>query len=135
MKEERMQQRTEHEFGADDNEALIALSEGLGRFSMMIGVVGLALIGLGVTAMVTGSYGSTVTGPSMIVLGLVAMVGGGMFLRPRVGLDWITRTRGGDVTKLMDALTFLDKAHGVFRILIAAFVVARLASFVLTRMG
>lgn len=130
-----MQSRTEHEFGVDDNETLIGLSEGLGRFSMMIGVVGLALLGLGVAALVTGGYGSTVTGPSLIVLGLVAIVGGGMFLRPRVSLDWITRTRGGDVTKLMDALNYLDSAHGVFRVLIAAFVLARLASFVLTRLG
>jgi hypothetical protein len=130
-----MQSRTEHEFGVDDNETLIGLSEGLGRFSMMIGVVGLALLGLGIAAMVTGGYGSMVTGPSLIVLGLVAMVGGGLFLRPRVSLDWITRTRGGDVTKLMDALKYLDSAHGVFRVLIAAFVLARLASFVLTRLG
>ena len=85
--------------------------------------------------MVTGGYGSMVTGPSLIVLGLVATVGGGLFLRPRVSLDWITRTRGGDVTKLMDALKYLDSAHGVFRVLIAAFVLARLASFVLTRLG
>jgi hypothetical protein len=130
-----MQSRTEHEFGVDDNETLIGLSEGLGRFSMMIGVVGLALLGLGIAAMVTGGYASMVTGPSLIVLGLVAMVGGGLFLRPRVSLDWITRTRGGDVTKLMDALKYLDSAHGVFRVLIAAFVLARLASFVLTRLG
>jgi len=130
-----MQQRTEHEFGVEDNETLIGLSEGLGRFSMMIGVVGLALVGLGIAAMVTSGYGSVITGPSLIILGLLAMVGGGMFLRPRVSLDWITRTRGGDVTKLMDALTYLDKAHGVFLVLIAAFVLARLASFVLTRLG
>jgi hypothetical protein len=135
MKEERMQQRTEHEFSVADNETLIGLSEGLGRFSLMVGVVGLALAGLGVAAMITSGYGSVITGPSLIVLGLVAMVGGGMFLRARTSLDWITRTRGGDVTKLMDALTFLDSAHGVFRILIAAFVLARLASFVLTRLG
>ncbi len=130
-----MQPRTEHEFGVEDNETLVGLSEGLGRFSMMIGVVGLALLGLGVAALVTGGYASTVTGPSLIVLGLVAMVGGGMFLRPRVSLDWITRTHGGDITKLMDALKYLDSAHGVLRILIAAFVLARLASFVLTRLG
>ena len=130
-----MQQRTEHEFGVEDNETLIGLSEGLGRFSMMIGVVGLALVGLGIAAMVTSGYGSVITGPSLIILGLLAMVGGGLFLRPRVSLDWITRTRGGDVTKLMDALTYLDKAHGVFLVLIAAFVLARLASFVLTRLG
>jgi hypothetical protein len=130
-----MQSRTEHEFGVDDNETLIGLSEGLGRFSMMVGVVGLALVGLGVAAMVTGGYGSMMTGPTLIILGLVAMVGGGLFLRPRVTLDWITRTEGSDVTKLMDALSFLDKAHGVFRVLIAAFVLVWIASFVLTRLG
>jgi hypothetical protein len=135
MKEERMQQRTQHEFNVDDNETLIGLSEGLGRFSMMTGVVGLALAGLGIAALVTGGYGSVMTGPSLIVLGLVAMVGGGLFLRPRGSLTWITSSRGGDVTKLMDALHFLDSAHGVFRVLIAAFVLARLASFVLTRLG
>ena len=130
-----MQPRTEHEFSVDDNETLVGLSEGLGRFSMMIGVVGLALIGLGIQAMVTGGYGSRMTGPTLIILGLVAMVGGGLFLRPRVTLDWIGRTRGSDVTKLMDALTFLDKAHGVFRILIAAFVLVWIALFTLTRLG
>ncbi|TFG86839.1 MAG: hypothetical protein E4H19_04365 [Chromatiales bacterium] len=130
-----MQQRTQHEFSADDNETLIGLAEGLGRFSMMTGVVGLALAGLGIAALVTGGYGSVMTGPSLIVLGLVAMVGGGLFLRPRGSLTWITSSRGGDVTKLMDALHFLDSAHGVFRVLIAAFVLARLASFVLTRLG
>jgi hypothetical protein len=35
---------------------------------------------------------------------------------------------------LLDALNFLDTAHGVFRILIAAFVVARLGSFLLARL-
>ena len=58
-----MQQRTEHEFDADDNQAFHQLSEGLYRFSIMTGVVGLALIGLGVAAMRTGGYGSTISGP------------------------------------------------------------------------
>lgn len=130
-----MQSRTEHEFSVADNEKLVGLSEGLHRFSMMIGVVGLALIGLGVAAIVTGGYGSVTAGPSLIILGVVAVVGGGLFLRPRVSLDWIARTRGSDVTKLMDALRFLDKAHGVFRVLLAAFVLAWVATFVVTRLG
>ena len=41
MKEEQLQSRTEHEFSVADNEKLVGLSEGLHRFSMMIGVVGL----------------------------------------------------------------------------------------------
>jgi hypothetical protein len=130
-----MQQRTEHEFDADDNQAFQQLSEGLYRFSIMTGVVGLALIGLGVAAMRTGGYGSTISGPAIIVLGLVAMAGGILFLRPRVSFTNITRTRGSDVTKLMDALTFLDRAHGVFRVLIAAFVVARIVSYLLIRLS
>lgn len=130
-----MQQRVEHEFDVDDNQALIGLSEELYRFAIMTGVVGMALIGLGIAAMVTGAYGSTLTGPATIILGLVAMVGGILFMRPRVTLDRITHTRGGDVTKLMDALKYLDAAHGVFRVLIAAFVVARLASFLIIRLS
>jgi len=130
-----MQQRVEHEFDVDENQALTGLSEELYRFSIMTGVVGMALIGLGIAAIVTGGYGSSLTGPATIVLGLVAMVGGILFMRPRVTLDRITQTRGSDVTKLMDALKFLDKAHGVFRVLIAAFVVARLASFLLIRLS
>lgn len=130
-----MQQRVEHEFDVDDNQALIGLSEELYRFAVMTGVVGMALIGLGVAAMVTGGYGSLLTGPAIIVLGLVAMVGGILFMRPRVTLDRITHTRGRDVTRLMDAMKFLDIAHGVFRVLIAAFVVARLASFLLIRLS
>jgi hypothetical protein len=130
-----MQQRVEHEFDVDENQALTALSEELYRFAVMTGVVGLALIGLGIAAIVTGGYGSTVTGPATIVLGVVAMVGGILFMRPRVSFDRITHTRGSDVTKLMDALGFLDRAHGVFRVLILAFVVARLVSFLLIRMS
>lgn len=130
-----MQQRVEHEFDVDDNQALIGLSEELYRFSIMTGVVGMALVGLGVAAMVTGGYGAPLAGPAIIVLGLVAMAGGMLFMRPRVTLDRITHTRGRDVTKLMDALKFLDTAHGVFRVLIAAFVVARLASFLLIRLS
>lgn len=130
-----MQPGTEHEFSVEDNEKLIGLSEGLYRFSMMIGVVGLALIGLGVAAIVTGGYGTMTAGPSLIILGLVAVLGGGLFLRPRVSLDWITRTDGGDVTKLMDALIFLDKAHGLLRVLLGAFVIAWLAAFAFARLS
>lgn len=130
-----MQARIEHEFRGEENQALIHLSEELARFSLMTGVVGLALVGLGVAAIVTGGYGSQLAGPGIIVLGLVATIGGALFLRPRVSLDRITRTRGGDVTKLMDALTYLDTAHSIFRILIVAFVLAWLASFALVRLG
>ncbi len=42
-----MQQRIEHEFDAYDNEVLDGLSAGLYRFANMIGIVGLALVGLG----------------------------------------------------------------------------------------
>ncbi len=128
-------ERTEHEFDVDDNEAFNQLSEGLWRFSIITGVVGLALIGLGIAAMRTGGYASTLSGPALIVLGVVAMAGGILFLRPRVSFTNIVRTRGGDVTKLMDALKYLDTAHGVFRVLIAAFVVARVIAYVLIRMS
>jgi hypothetical protein len=130
-----MQSRVEHEFVAEDNQALVRLSEELSRFSLMTGVVGMALVGLGVAAMVTGGYQSGLTGPAIIVLGLVAMFGGVLFLRPRTALGWISSSRGSDVTKLMDALKFLDTAHGVFRLLVLAFVLARLASFLLIRLS
>jgi hypothetical protein len=130
-----MQARIEHEFRGEESQALIDLSEELGRFSLMTGVVGLALVGLGVAAIVTGGYDSRLAGPGIILLGLVATIGGGLFLRPRVSLNRITRTRGGDVTKLMDALQYLDAAHGVFRILIVAFVLAWLTSFALVRLN
>jgi hypothetical protein len=125
----------EHEFGVEDTETLIGLSGELYRFSILIGVVGLAMIGLGVAAIVTGGYRSPLSAPAFIVMGLIAVVGGTLFLRPKVSLDWISRTRGSDVTKLMDALRFLDRAHAVFRILLITFVVARLASYLLVRAG
>jgi hypothetical protein len=128
-----MQERIEHEFGYDDSEVLISLSEGLYRFSIMTGVVGLAMVGLGVAAWVTDSYYSSVTAPTFVIMGLVAMFGGTLFLRPKTSLDWISRTRGRDVTKLITALEHLDRAHAVFRVLLVIFVLARLASFVLTR--
>jgi hypothetical protein len=130
-----MQARVEHEFAGEENQALTRLSEGLSRFSVMTGVVGMALVALGIAAIVTKGYGSPLAGPAIVVLGLVAMLGGALFLRPRVSLNAITRSRGRDITRLMDALTFLDAAHGVFRILIAAFVVARLVSFLLIRLA
>jgi hypothetical protein len=130
-----MQQRVEHEFDADANQAFHQLSEGLYRFSIITGVLGLALVGLGIAALRTAGYASEFSGPAIIVLGLVAMLGGMLFLRPRVSFTNITRTRGSDVTKLMDAFRFLNSAHDVFRLLLAAFVVARIVSFVLIRLS
>jgi hypothetical protein len=129
-----MQQRTEHEFDAYDNQALDELSDELYRFAIMVGVVGLALVGLGIAAIMTGGYHSPLAGPAIIVLGVLAMVGGALFMRPRVTLARITRTRGRDITKLIESLNVLDTAHGVFRALIVAFVVARLAAFLLIRL-
>jgi hypothetical protein len=130
-----LEPRTEHEFDADANQAFHRLSEGLYRFSIITGVLGLALIGLGIAALRTAGYASAISGPAIIVLGLVAMLGGILFLRPRASLINITRTRGRDVTRLMDAVKFLDSAHGVFRLLIAAFVVARIVTFILVRLS
>ena len=130
-----MQQRIEHEFDGDDNQALLRLAEELYRFSIMIGVAGLALIGLGVAAMLTGGYDSGMAGPASIVLGLVAMVGGVLFMRPRVTISWVAFSRGSDVTKLMDALQYLDTAHGLLRVIVAAFVLGRLASFLLVHLS
>ena len=129
-----MQQRIEHEFDAYDNEALDKLSDGVYRFANIIGVVGVTLLGLGIAAMVTGRYLSPLAGPAIIVFGLVALVGGAMFRTPMVGFVRITRSRGSDITKLMSVLKGLDSAHGMFRALIAAFVLARLAYFVYVRL-
>lgn len=129
-----MQARVEHEFAGEENQALTKLSEGLTRFSVMTGVVGMALIALGIAAIVTKGYGSPLAGPAIVLLGLVTTLGGVLFLRPRVSFNAITRSRGRDITKLMDALTYLDTAHDVFRILLAAIVVARVASFLLIRL-
>jgi hypothetical protein len=126
-----MQQRIEHEFDADDNEVLDSLSAGLYRFANMIGIVGIALAGLGVAAMVTGGYQSTLAGPAIIVFGVVAMVGGFLFRSPMGALSRITRSRGSDITKLMEVLKGLDTAHGVFRAILVALVVALLASLLL----
>ncbi len=129
-----MQQRIEHEFDSYDNEVLDGLSAGLYRFANMIGIVGIALAGLGVAAMVTGRYPSPLAGPAIIVFGVVAMVGGFMFRSPMGALSRITRSRGSDITKLMEVLKGLDSAHGMFRALLAALVVARLASFLLVHL-
>ena len=126
-----MQQRIEHEFDAYDNEVLDGLSAGLYRFANMIGIVGIALVGLGVAAIVTGRYQSPLAGPAIIVFGVVAMVGGFLFRSPMGALSRITRSRGSDITKLMEVLQGLDTAHGMFRALLAVLVVARLASFLL----
>jgi hypothetical protein len=129
-----MQHRIEHEFDAYDNEALEDLSDGLYRFANMIGVVGIALAGLGIAAMVTGRYPSPLAGPAIIVFGLLLMAGGLLFRTPMVTLSRVTHGRGSDITKLMEVLKGLDTAHGVFRALIAAFVVARLAQFLIVRL-
>lgn len=129
-----MQQRIEHEFDSYDNEVLDGLSAGLYRFANMIGIVGIALAGLGIAAMVTGRYPSPLAGPAIIVFGVVAMVGGFMFRSPMGALSRITRSRGSDITKLMEVLKGLDSAHGMFRALLAALVVARLASFLLVHL-
>jgi uncharacterized membrane protein YkgB len=129
-----MQQRIEHEFDAYDNEALDKLSDGVYRFANIIGVVGVTLLGLGIAAMVTGRYLSPLAGPAIIVFGLVALVGGAMFRTPMVGFTRITRSSGSDITRLMSVLKGLDSAHGMFRALIAAFVLARLAYFVYVRL-
>jgi hypothetical protein len=126
-----MQQRIEHEFDAYDNEVLDGLSAGLYRFANMIGIVGIALLGLGIAAMVTGRYLSPLAGPAIIVFGLLAIVGGVLFHTPMNTLSRISRSRGSDITKLMEVLKGLDTAHGMFRALIAVFVVARLASLLL----
>jgi hypothetical protein len=126
-----MQQRIEHEFDPYDNEVLDGLSAGLYRFANMVGIVGIALAGLGVAAMVTGGYLSPLAGPAIIVFGVVAMVGGYLFRAPMGALFGITRSRGRDITKLMEVLKGLDTAHGVFRVLLAVLVVARVASFLL----
>ncbi len=62
------------------------------------------------------------------------MVGGFLFRSPMGALSRITRSRGSDITKLMEVLKGLDTAHGVFRALLAALVVARLASFLLVHL-
>jgi hypothetical protein len=132
--EGQMQQRIEHEFDAYDNQALDELSDELYRFAIMVGVVGIALVALGVAAIMTGRYHSVIAGPALLGLGLLAMAGGALFMRPRVTLSRITHTRGRDITKLIEALKVLDTAHGVFRGLILAFLAARLAIFLLVRL-
>lgn len=129
-----MQPREEHEFDTDQNQALLRLSEELSRFSLATGIVGMALVGLGVAAMATSGYVSPLAGPATIVLGLVAMLGGFLLLRPRASFDWITRSRGGDVTKLIDALRYLDSAHSMLRLLLVLFLVVRFASFLVQRL-
>jgi hypothetical protein len=128
-------ERVEHEFAAEDNKTLIKLSEELYRFSVLTGVVGLAMIGLGVAALILGGYRSPLSAPAFIIMGIIAMIGGGLFMRPKVGLEWIPRTWGTDVTRLMDALRYLDRAHALFRILLIALVVVRIVSYLLVHAG
>ena len=130
-----MQARVEHEFTAGENQALTKLSEGLSRLSVMTGVAGMALIALGIAAMVTKGYGSSLAGPAIIILGRVATLGGTLFLRPRVHLNAIVRLPDNDITRLKDALKYLDAAHAVFRILLAGFVVTRLVSLALVHLN
>jgi hypothetical protein len=128
-----MQQRIEHEFDPYENEALEGLSAGLYRFANMIGVVGIALVGLGIAALVTGRY-PPLAGPAIIVFGVLAFVGAILFHSPMVTLSRITESRGSDITKLMEVLKGLDTAHSLFRFIIAAIVAAWLASFLLFRL-
>lgn len=130
-----MQHRAEHEFGFEDNEVFVGLSEGLYRFAVMTGIVGLALTGLGTMATVTGAYGGGLVGPAIIFLGFVALAGALLFMRPRASLIDIATTEGHDVTILLTFLNYLDKAHSRFRIIIAAFLLARLASLLLVRLS
>ena len=123
-----MQQRIEHEFDAYDNEVLDGLSAGLYRFANMIGIVGIALLGLGIAAMVTGRYLSPLAGPAIIVFGLLAIVGGVLFHTPMNTLSRISRSRRSDTTKRMEVLKGLDTAHARFRARIAVFALARLAT-------
>jgi hypothetical protein len=130
-----MEQRIEHEFSGEEEMTLASLSAGLWRFSIMLGVVGLALAALGLAAMHMKIYGSTLAGPSLIALGAIAAFGGIVFVRPRVHLDAIQLLRGSDITRLMHALEYLDAAHRVLRLLLLAFVVVRVAAFLLVHMA
>ncbi len=132
---ENMQPQQEHEFDFDEEEVIVGLSESLYRFAIMTGVVGLALVGLGAGAIAMGSYGGGLAGPSIVVLGLVAIVGSLLFLRPRGDFDEVLVTRGSDISKLMQGVDALSVAHGTFRLVLVVFVLVRLGSFLLGRIG
>jgi hypothetical protein len=123
----------EHEFTIEDEETFIGLSESLYRFGIMFGVLGLGIVALGITVFVTQSYGGTFAGPVIAAAGLVATVGGFMFLKPRASFDRITTTRGRDITRLMNGVDALISAHGLLRVLLVIFVVARLIGFIAAR--
>ncbi len=125
----------EHEFDFDEEEVIVGLSESLYRFAIMSGVVGVALVGLGAAAIALGSYGGGLAGPSIVALGLVAAAGSLLFIRPRGDFDEILMTRGNDITRLMQGLKALSVAHGTFRWVLVIFVVIRVGSFLLGRMG
>jgi hypothetical protein len=86
----RSRPRVGHEFDTDENQALLRLADELSRFSLTTGVIGMALIGPGIAAVVTGGYASGIADLAVVGLGLVAMVGGGLFLRPRASFSRIT---------------------------------------------
>ncbi len=130
-----MQTSAEHQFDHDQNQAVLRLSEELWRFSVATGVVGMALVGLGIAATITAPSDSMLAGPAIIVLGLVAMFGGMLFLRPRTSFNWIARSSSGNVTRLIDALRYLDSAHTGLRILLVLFLLARLGAFAVGRIS
>lgn len=124
-----MENRTEHEFSLEHEEVFIGLSESLYRFGIMFGVLGMALIALGIAVFVTGAYGGGLAGPAIGVAGLLAAAGGFMFQRPRASFDRITTSRGRDISRLMDGVEDLFSAQNLLRVLLAVFLVARLAAF------
>jgi hypothetical protein len=124
-----MDNKTEHEFSLEHEEVFIGISESLYRFGIMFGVLGLALIALGVAAFLTGAYGGGLAGPLIGVAGAFAGIGGFLFLRPRASFDRITTSRGRDIARLMDGIEDLDSAHKVLCALLVAFVIARLVAF------
>jgi hypothetical protein len=131
----RNESRTEHEFDFDEEEVIVGLSESLYRFAIMSGVVGVALVGLGSAAIALGAYGGGLAGPSILALGLVAMIGALLFVRPRANFDQIIMTKGSDITKLMHGMQSLATALGTFRWILVVFVLIRAVSFLMARMG
>ena len=128
-----MTETPQHEFSFDEEEVIIGLSESLYRFAIMTGVVGLALVGLGIAVTSRGAYGNSLAGPSIIVMGVLAMVGALLFTNPRATFDEIITTQGNDITKLMQGLASLSNAHGLFRLVVAGVALARVAAFFLAR--
>ena len=127
--------RVEHEFDFDQEEVIVGLSESLYRFAIMSGVVGVALVGLGAAVIALKAYGGGLAGPSIVILGLIAVVGALLFVRPRANFDQIVMTRGTDITKLLHGMQSLSSALGTFRWILLVFVLIRAGSFLLARMG